>query len=408
MTLIPLEEAQRRVLAACAPLRPRAIPLDDALDCVTSVPLRAEEAVPPFRNTAMDGYAVRAADTAAAPVTLAVTATLAAGDDPTGVRVEPGTAVRVMTGAALPEGADAVVMVEHTVAAPDGKSVRVERAARPGDHVRQAGEDLAPGQEVFPAGTVLGPGHLGVLASLGYRNVPVHPRPRVGVLSTGNELVDGPVPLRPGQIRDANRHTLMALVRRAACTPVDLGLAPDDEGAIRAAIEKGIATCDAIVTSGGVSVGEFDYVKAVFDRLGDMQWMQVAIKPAKPLAFGVVGGTPLFGLPGNTVSAMVSFELFARPGLRRLMGHPPARVFRRPIRAIAAADLRRRPDGKTHFFRVRAELGADGRWLVRPAGGQGSHQLWAMALADALAVVPDGDGVPAGSEVDVLLLDTDG
>jgi molybdenum cofactor synthesis domain-containing protein len=407
MALIPLEEAQRRVLAGCAPLHPRAVPLDEALDCVTSVPLYADEPVPPFANTAMDGYAVRAADTAGAPVTLKVVATLPAGADPTGVRVEPGTAVRIMTGAPLPEGADAVVMVEHTVAAPDGSTVRIERAARPGEHVRAAGEDLAAGQEVFPAGTVLGPGHLGVLASLGYVRVPVHPRPRVGVLSTGDELVDGPVALRPGQIRDANRHTLMALVRRAACEPVDLGLAPDDEGAIGAAVEKGVASCDAIVTSGGVSVGDFDYVKAVFDRLGHMDWMQVAIKPAKPLAFGVVGGKPLFGLPGNTVSAMVSFELFARPGLRRLMGHPDDRLFRRPVRAVAAADLRRRPDGKTHFVRVRAERGADGRVAVRPAGGQGSHQLWAMAAADALAVVPDGEGVPAGGEVEVILLDVD-
>jgi molybdopterin molybdotransferase len=408
VALIPLEEARRRVLAGCSPLHPRAVPLDEALDCVTSVPLVADEPVPPFANSAMDGYAVRAADTAAAPVSLRVVGALAAGADPTGLRVEPGTAVRIMTGAAVPDGADAVVMVEHTVSEDGGSRVRVERRVEPGEHVRPAGDDIAPGQEVFPAGTVLGPGHLGVLASLGYVRVPVYPRARVGVLSTGDELVDGPTELRPGQIRDANRHTLLALVRRAGCEPVDLGLAPDDEEAITAAVEAGVATCDAIVTSGGVSVGDFDFVKAVFDRLGDMQWMQVAIKPAKPLAFGVVAGKPVFGLPGNTVSAMVSFELFARPGLRRLMGHPPDRLVRPAVRAIAAEPLLRRPDGKTHFVRVRAVVGDDGRVRVWPAGGQGSHQLWAMALADALAVVPDGEGVAAGGEVDVLVLEQRG
>ena len=402
MGLIPLEEAQRRVLADCAPLHPRAIPLDAALGCVTSVPLMADEAVPPFANTAMDGYAVRAADTADAPVRLRVVGTLAAGADPASVAVEPGTAVRIMTGAPIPSGADAVVMVERTSTA--GDDVVIERAASAGDHLRPAGEDIAPGQEVFPARTVLTAGHLGVLASLGYVNVPVFPRPRVGVLSTGDELVDGPVDLRPGQIRDSNRHTLLALVRLAGCEPVDLGLVHDDEAAITAVVEKGVVECDALVTSGGVSVGDFDYVKAVLDRLGRMQWMQVAIKPAKPLAFGLVEGTPVFGLPGNPVSSMVSFELFARPGLRQLMGVPADAVLRRPVPAIAAEPLRRRPDGKTHFVRVVATVGDDGRHHVRSSGGQASNLLRAMALANALAVVPDGEGVEEGAEVDVLLL----
>jgi molybdenum cofactor synthesis domain-containing protein len=402
--LIPLEEAQRRVLGGCAPLHPRAVPLDDALGCVTSVPLMADEAVPPFANTAMDGYAVRASDTADAPVRLRVAGTLAAGADPSTVTVEPGTAVRIMTGAAIPTGADAVVMVERTAAEEDGAAVVIQVPASPGDHVRPAGEDLAPGQEVFPARTRLGAGHLGVLASLGYVNVPVYPRPRVGVLSTGDELVDGPVELRPGQIRDSNRHTLLALVRQTGCEPVDLGLVRDDEGAITAAVEKGAAGCDALVTSGGVSVGDFDYVKAVLDRLGRMQWMQVAIKPAKPLAFGDVRGTPVFGLPGNPVSSMVSFELFARPGLRQLMGFPPDRLLRRPVRGVAGEALRRRPDGKTHFVRVVASPGDDGRYHVRSSGGQASNLLRAMALANALAVLPDGDGVDEGGSVDVLLL----
>ena len=403
MGLIELDEARRRVLTGCLPLHPRAVPLDDALGCVTSVPLTAEESVPPFANTAMDGFAVRAADTRRAPVRLAVVATLAAGADPTGVRVEPGTAVRIMTGAAMPDGADAVVMVERT-SIPEEDVVEIGEEVRPGEHVRPPGEDITAGQEVFPAGTVLTAGHLGVLASLGFVRVPVFPRAKVGVLSTGDELVDGPGELRPGQIRDSNRHTLLALLRKDGFEAVDLGLAPDDESAITTAIEKGVAECDALVTSGGVSVGDFDYVKAVLDRLGRMQWMQVAIKPAKPLAFGEVGGTPVFGLPGNPVSSMVSYELFARPGLRTLMGFPAAEIVRRPVRAIADEPIARRPDGKTHFVRVVAVMGDDGRHRVRSAGGQGSHLLRTMALSNALAIVPDGDGVLAGAEVDALLL----
>ena len=403
MALVPLEDAQRRVLAGCPPLHPRAVPLDTALGLITSVPLGAEEDVPSFSNTAMDGFAVRAADTASAPVTLRVAGTLPAGADPSTVRVEPGTAVRIMTGAALPEGADAIVMVELTRSDDGGATVVIEKPASVGDHVRPPGEDIAAGQEVFPERTELGAGHLGVLASIGYVNVPVFPRPRVGVLSTGDELVDGSGALRPGQIRDSNRHTLLALVRRAGCEPVDLGLAPDDEATITAVIEKGVAECDALVTSGGVSVGDFDYVKAVLDRIGRMQWMQVAIKPAKPLAFGVVGDTPVFGLPGNPVSSMVSFELFARPALRQMMGHTS--LFRAPVPAVVDDALRRQPDGKTHFARVVATMGDDGRYHVRSSGGQASHLLRAMALANALAVLPDGDGADAGEEVGVLLLD---
>ncbi|MDP9387690.1 MAG: molybdopterin molybdotransferase MoeA, partial [Actinomycetota bacterium] len=310
----------------------------------------------------------------------------------------------IMTGAPMPAGADAVVMVELTRAEDGGSVVVVERAARPGDHVREAGEDLAAGQEVFPAGAVLHPGHLGVLASTGRGQVDVVRRARVGVLSTGDELVDAGAPLLAGQIRDSNRPTLLALVHEAGCEAVDLGTCGDREEAIRAAVEAGVETCDALVTTGGVSVGDYDYVKVVLDELsgGSMQWMQVAVKPAKPLAFGVVGGTPVFGLPGNPVSSMVSFELFARPALLAMMGHGV--VDRRHVQAVADEGLPRRADGKLHAVRVRAEYGADGRFHVRSAGGQGSHQLRAMALANALALVPDGEGTQPGGNVDVMLL----
>ena len=347
----------------------------------------------------MDGFAVRAAD-ATAGARLKVVATLPAGRAPDRA-VGVGEAVRIMTGAPIPEGADAIVMVEDTEVDDDG-FVTIGRTAASGDHVRPAGEDLAAGQVAFEPFTVLGPGHLGVLASLGYRRVPVFRRARVGVLSTGDELVDDGSPLRPGQIRDSNRPTLVAMVHEAGCDAVDLGVVADDEAAITAVLERGLAECDALVTSGGVSMGDFDYIKVVLDRMGAMQWWQVAIKPAKPLAFGVVSGKPVFGLPGNPVSSMVSFELFARPALRRMMGHRDP--FRPTVEAVADEALRRRPDGKVHFVRVVASTGDDGRWHIRSSGGQGSNLLRAMALANALAVVPDGDGVAAGGDVEVMLL----
>ncbi|MBV8297173.1 MAG: molybdopterin molybdotransferase MoeA, partial [Acidimicrobiia bacterium] len=276
MSLTPLEEVQAAVLRQCPPLTPRAEDLQDALGCVTSTALEAEELVPPFDNTAMDGFAVQAADTADPPVELKIVGTLAAGAAPE-LHVGRGEAVRIMTGAPMPPGADAVVMVERTHT--EGDAVVVEHRASAGDHIRRAGDDLKPGDVVVDAGTVLAPAHLGVLASLGYQRVPVFPRPRVGVLSTGDELVAGASVLRVGQIRDSNRPTLLALVRQSGFEPVDLGLAPDDEAAIADAVERGLATCDALVTSGGVSVGDFDYVKTVLDRLGSMRSWQVAIKP---------------------------------------------------------------------------------------------------------------------------------
>ncbi|MDP9069677.1 MAG: molybdopterin molybdotransferase MoeA [Actinomycetota bacterium] len=403
MGLVPLDAARTRVLEGCQRLPPAAVPLSEALGLVTSEPVVADQAVPPFANTAMDGFAVRAADTAGAPVRLRVVGTITAGSPP-GSPVGPGQAVRIMTGAPIPPGADAVVMVERTEVHEEAGVVVVHQAVPPGEHVRPAGEDLSPGQEAFPAFTELSPGHVGVLASLGLATVPVFRRARVGVLSTGDELVDGPGPLGTGQIRDSNRPTLLALLGQSGCEAVDLGMARDSEEEITAAFERGLARCDALVTSGGVSVGDFDFVKLALDKLsgGSMAWMQVAVKPAKPLAFGLVDGTPVFGLPGNPVSSMVSFELFARPGLRHMMGHPT--IDRLHVDAVADAGLPRRPDGKLHLVRVRADPGEDGRFHVRPSGGQASNLLRAMALANALALNPDGPGVEPGGVVRTMLL----
>jgi molybdopterin molybdotransferase len=404
--VIPLEEARAHVIGRCPPLPVEAVPLRAARGLVTAATVVAAEAIPGFANTAMDGFAVRAADTADAAdreVVLRVVGTLAAGARPA-VGVGPGEAVRIMTGAPIPAGADAIVMVEATEAV-DGADdrVRILASASLGAHIRAAGEDVRPGQEVFPAGTVLTPGHLGVLASLGHAAVEVRRRPRVGVLSTGDELVEAGRPLELGQIRDSNRHTMLALCDEAGFEGIDLGLVRDDEAAIEAAILEAVGRCDALLTSGGVSMGSFDYVKVVLDRIGEMRWMQVAIKPAKPLAFGLVRGVPVIGLPGNPVSSMVSFELFARPALRAMSGH---RVIDRPRRrAVVEGGLRRHRDGKVHFARVRFVGGpatGDGALRVRSSGGQGSHQLTAMADADALAVLPDGEGVADGAVVEVI------
>jgi molybdenum cofactor synthesis domain-containing protein len=350
----------------------------------------------------MDGYAVRAADTAGAgpeaPVRLTVAGELPAGRAPTRP-VGEGEAIRIMTGAPMPDGADSVVMVEYTER--DGDAVRVLRSARPGDHVRAAGGDLAAGDLVFPAGTALGPAHLGVLTSSSFEDVEVVPRARVGVLSTGDELVERG-PLRPGQIRDSNRPMLLGQVTDAGAVAADLGLAPDDESIITRTLEDALASCDAVLTSGGVSVGDFDYVKSALGRLGRMQSWQVAIKPAKPLAFGVIDGTPVFGLPGNPVSSLVSFELFARPALLLMMGHTAR--FRPEVTATAERGMPRKPDGKLHLDRVRVRAEGDS-WFAARTGEQASNVLSATATANGLTLLPDGDGVPEGGEVRVMRLD---
>jgi molybdopterin molybdotransferase len=410
--MIPLDEAIATVLAGCPPLAPRMLPLTDAQGLVLAEDVVSAEAVPPFANSAMDGYAVRAADAAMVPVELPVVAEVAAGH-PSTRGLEPGQAMRIFTGASIPDGADAIVMVEHTARiGTDGDDrVEIREAAVLGAHVRGAGDDVRPGDVVVHAGDELTPGRIGVLRSVGADTVSVHPQPQVGVLSTGDELVAGNRPLRPGQIRDSNRPTLLAMVAAAGCVPVDLGHVRDDEAAITAALGRAVQRCDVVLSTGGVSMGDTDLVKVVLDRLGSeagggggMRWMQVAIKPAKPLAFGVVGErrVPVVGLPGNPVSSMVGFELFARPGLRRRAGHRADRLHRVRLAGVADEPLRRRPDERIHFVRVVVRV-VDSVLRAAIAGGQGSHQLSAMARANALVVLPDGSGVDAGDPVELVL-----
>ena len=399
--MIPLDEARQYVLDRVARLGSAHVPLADAAGLVLAADVVAAEQVPPFANTAMDGFAVRAADVASVPVTLEVIGTIAAGSTLDG-DVGPGQAARIMTGAPMPAGADAVVMVEKTTLDEAAGTVLIDLSVSEGNHVRRAGEDVEPGDLLFAAGTVLTAGHLGVLASVGVQEVECVRRPKVGVISTGDELVDDGRPLQPGEIRDSNRRTLLTLVAEAGWEAVDLGIAVDQPDTIRDAFAAGAVECDAILSSGGVSMGAFDYVKVVLDEIGDMRWMQIAIKPAKPFAFGLIGTTPVFGLPGNPVSSMVSFELFARAAIGLMAGHDDTDL---PLlRAISEDSLGHGPDGKTHFLRVEGRIDDTGRWHVRRAGGQGSHQLTAMARADALALAPDGVEIEPGDEVRILPL----
>ena len=392
------------MLAACPPAEPVEVAFTEAVGLVLAADVIATETVPPFDNTAVDGYAVRAADVASAsssPVRLEVVGEIAAGAGPGERVLGEGEAIRIMTGAPIPPGADAVVMVEDTERIGDD-AVSVSASVESGSSVRPAGDDVVPGDVLFTAGTLVTPAVLGVLATINARVVVVYPRVSVAVLSTGDELVDDGRPLAPGEIRESNRRMLAAALSAAGCSVTDLGIVRDDEAELERVLRDAAASHDAVVTSGGVSMGDYDVVKAVLGQIADMRWMQVAIKPAKPLAFGLLDGTPVFGLPGNPVSSLVSFEMFARPALRRMMGHQ--RLARPSVVAVADADLVRRPDGKTHLMRVTAFFGDDGRCHVSPVRAQGSHQLAATATADAIAVVPDGDGVPAGADVAALLL----
>lgn len=409
LRVIPERDARQYVLERCPVLPAVEVPLTDATWLVLAAPVVAGEDVPPFANSAVDGYAVRAADVADAPVELEVIDEVAAGAA-SALTVGAGQAIRIMTGAPMPAGADAAVMVEDTERLDGGARVRIGRAVDAGASVRGVGDDVRAGTQLFDTGDLVTPPMAGVLASVGALRIGVVRRARVAVLSTGDELVDDGTPLQPGQIRESNKTMLLGMVREAGCDAVDHGIVRDDEAVLEATLRAAADSCDAIVTSGGVSMGDYDVVKAVLSRVADMRWMQIAIKPAKPFAFGLLTTSdgrqvPVFGLPGNPVSSLVSFELFARPALQQMLGR---RTLDRPtLLAVAAGPLARRPDGKTHYVRVRGGFADDGRLHVRSVGGQGSHQLSATAAANGVAIVPDGDGIAAGDDVSVLVLPFD-
>jgi len=417
-SLIPIADAQQLVLSACVESAPINVSVDQATGYVLAQDVVAPEDVPPFANSAVDGYAVRAAGTSGAQstqdISLRVIGEVAAGA-PANIPVENGTAIRIMTGAPMPDGADSVVMVEDTKFAGDrhnfdgSQLVQIFKEVRSGDAVRRAGDDVQMGDKVFDIGTEIRPSVAGVLASVNCRNPLVYPRVRVAVLSTGDELIDDGSVLDPGQIRESNRTMLMGLVAQAGAEAIDYGIVRDDEDALVTVLRQAAAECDAIVTSGGVSMGDYDVVKAVLSRIAEMHWMQLAIKPAKPFAFGLLQSSnsrrvPVFGLPGNPVSSLVSFELLARPAIRKMAGHPQSAWDRPLITAIADSPIKRSTDGKVHYQRVIAHFKDDGRLHIDSVRSQGSHQLAASALANAIAVVPNGNGVEAGGEVPTILL----
>jgi len=404
--MLTVTEASARILEPIAPLAIERVPLLDALGMVLAEPVRAPMTLPAWDNSAMDGYAVRGADIDAAsadhPVSLRVLETVAAGRFAT-QPVGDGEAIRIMTGAPIPDGADTVVRVEDT----DGGTVRVlVRNARDARrNVRPRGEDFCEGDSLLDRGAPLGAAQLGVLASIGRSTVDVYRRPRVAIMGSGDELVDvdGFHEVLAGRkIVSTNGYTLQALVRDAGGEPVNLGVATDDPGSLKNHLQRAVG-CDLVLTSAGVSVGEFDYTREVVQSLGaEMKFWRVRMRPGAPLGFGLLGSAPWIGLPGNPVSAMVTFELFVRPVLRRMLGH--TRLFRRPVpvvleeRVTIGARL-------THFLRAIVSTGNGGLVTARLTGPQGSGILTSMSRANALLVVPeDRPVVEAGETLHALPL----
>ena len=401
--LLSVEQALEIVLGRVQPLSAERVPILDALGRVLAEDIYADTDIPPLANSAMDGYALRAADTAgasaASPVRLRVIADLPAGYT-SDREVTPGTAMRIMTGAPIPPGADTVVPFEEVRV--EGEWVIVSVAYPVGRNVRPAGEDVRRGALILAKGAELRPQEIGMLAALGRSQVACIRRPRVGILATGDELVDVDAPLAPGKIRNANSYSNAAQVLKYGGEPVLLGIARDNVHEIterlREALSQGI---DLLLTSGGISVGDFDVVKKVLAAEGEISFWQVRMRPGKPLAFGQIGGVPLLGLPGNPVSAMVSFELFARPAILKMLGktdlRPPT------LRATMLEDVRGKP-GFRYYLRVTLET-KEGNYYARLTGEQGSGILLSMVRAQGLAIIPEEKGIlRAGDEAEVIRL----
>ncbi|MFI6037544.1 gephyrin-like molybdotransferase Glp [Streptomyces sp. NPDC051315] len=424
-----VEEHLEDILATVRPLEPIELQLPDAQGCVLVEDVTVPVSLPPFDNSSMDGYAVRVADVAGAseefPAVLEVVGDVAAGQAADLLQVGPGQAARIMTGAPLPPGAEAVVPVEWTDGglgegpvdamrarslAPEQSTghVRVHRPAEARAHVRAKGSDVKAGDRALEAGTVLGAPQIALLAAIGRGTVRVHPRPRVVVLSTGSELVQPGNELGGGQIYDSNSFALTAAARDAGAIAYRVGAVADDAETLRSTIEDQLVRADLVVTTGGVSVGAYDVVKEALSHVGDedeagsgVEFRRIAMQPGKPQGFGSIGPdhTPLLALPGNPVSSYVSFELFVRPAIRTLMGLED--VHRPTTRATLTADKAlTSPKGRRQFLRAAYAEGT-----VRPVGGAGSHLIAALAHADALIVVPeDVESVEPGTEVEVVLL----
>ena len=402
--MLLVEEALEQILSTFHPLEPERVPLLDALGRVLAEDVRADVDIPPHANSSMDGYAVQAADTTGAsretPRRLHVLADLAAGYV-ADAEVAPGTAIHIMTGAPIPQGADAVVKVEDTAA--QDKWVDVFAPASPGQFIRPAGEDVRQGEVVLPQGTLIRPQEIGMLATLGRREIQAIRRPRVAILATGDELVEIDAPLAPGKIRNANTYSNAAQVAKYGGVPITLGIARDRVEELTDRIQAGLAQgVDLFLTSGGVSVGDFDLVKDVLATEGRIDFWRVRMKPGKPLACGHIGGVPVLGLPGNPVSVMVSFEMFVRPAILKMRGLAD---WERPTFEATLMDEVKHKDSRRHYLRVRVEEHEDG-YRAYLTGSQGSGILSSMVKANAFAILPeDWTHAPAGARVQVIRLE---
>ncbi len=413
-TSLSVEEALAEILGAVDPLGPERVDILSALGRVLAEDVVAAEPIPPWPNSAMDGYAVRHADLAAAPsppsrqrpLELTIVEEVPAGyaaRRPLG----SGEAARIMTGAPLPAGADTVVPVEETEAR--GGRVRLFAAAERGAFVRPAGQDVEAGERVLPAGTRVTPAVVGMLAQLRRAFVAVRSVPRVAILSTGDELVElddrRPAEAWRAVIVNSNSYQLAAAAAEAGAVPLQLGIAPDRPEAIRARIETGLRAADCLISTGGVSVGDYDFVKEVLAGLGaDLRFWKIAVRPGKPLVFGLVRGRPFFGLPGNPVSSLVTFELFVRPALLKMRGMAPHRLFR-PVVEAEVRESFAVPPGRRHYLRCRLTQVGPGAYTAVTTGNQDSAVLKSLVLADGLLVVPeDRREVRAGDRLPVVLL----
>ncbi|MGI8537882.1 MAG: molybdotransferase-like divisome protein Glp [Mycobacteriales bacterium] len=406
--MLSVQEHLARILSVIEPLAPLQLGLMDAHGCVLTEDVVAPDPLPGFDNSAVDGYAVRVDDVARAaehtPIVLPVTGDVAAGPA-SPLRVQPGVCVRIMTGAMIPAGADTVIPVEWTNGGV--ASVKIRRAPAVGANIRRSGEDVAAGETVLTAGTHLGAVQIGLAAAVGRSRLVVRPRPRVVVVSTGTELTEAGQPLTPGRIVDSNSPALTAAALEAGAIAYRVGIVPDDPRKLAATLEDQLVRADVLVTSGGVSVGAYDVVKEVLSRLGTVAFDRIAMQPGMPQGFGTIGpdSTPVFGLPGNPVSALVSFEAFVRPALRKMLGATP---LERPRVRAATSQALSSPRGKRSFLRVLLEV-KNGAYVVTPVSGTGSHLLAGLSRANALAIVPeDVEQVAAGDGVEVLDLERRG
>ncbi len=408
MEYLSVTKAQQCVLESVVVLGAESVKLEHSLGRVLAEDVRANRDLPPYDVSAMDGYAVRSADLANAPASLVIIEDIRAGDMPTKT-IQPGQSARIMTGAPVPEGADAVIRVEDTQAVPDDR-VQINVAVKTGNDIRLQGEGMRNGEVVLTAGTEITPGVIGVLATAKCAQVQVYRRPRVAILSSGNELEDMDEPVDPNKIPNSNSYALMAQVQALGMEPALLGIARDDPAELAEYLQRGLRF-DVLLVSGGSSVGVHDYVRPTIESLGvQMKFWRVAMKPGHPVAFGVLprntDGTSkdtfVFGLPGNPVSSMVCFEQFVAPALRRMMGH--ARLYRRTLAARLAHHVKHQA-GRTEFIRVTLAQ-EEGGYAATSTGAQGSGMLLSMARADGLMVVPaESTGMVAGEQVIVQLLD---